>query len=249
MLQIPYTGSDPLTMAISLNKARTKEILSYHSIPTPRFIVAKSEKDINNFDLSFPVIIKPLAEGSSKGIFNSSFVNDLPELKKNLNSNITKYKQHFIIEEYLPGREFTCAILGNGTDATVLPIVEMNFTELPDDIYPIYSYEAKWIYDTSDNPLDIFSCPANVDKKLEDNIKKTVLDAYNLLFCKDWCRIDVRLDKDNIPNIIEVNPIPGILPNPEDNSCFPKAARVYGLSYSEMVNSVLNSAAKRYGLL
>lgn len=249
MLRIPYTGSDPLTLATCLNKARTKEILSYNKIANAKFIVASSVDDLKNFDLALPVIVKPLAEGSSKGIFNSSLVTDRNQLIDSVRLNTAKYNQPLIIEEFLPGREFTAAILGNNGSATVLPLVEVNFGELPKDIHPIYSYEAKWVYDTSDNPLDIFSCPASVDADLLNNINSIVLKTYNVLNCKDWCRIDVRLDANNNPNIIEVNPIPGILPKPEDNSCFPKAARAHGLSYSDLVNSVLTSAAKRYGLL
>ncbi len=249
MLQIPYTGSDPLTLATCLNKARTKEILSYHKIRNAKFIVAESLNDLEYFSLEFPVIVKPLAEGSSKGIFNSSIVNDLVSLKQSINENTKKYKQPFIIEEFLPGREFTAAIMGNNGSATVLPIVEVNFDKLPDDIHPIYSYEAKWIYDTSDNPLEIFTCPAELDENLQKNIIDIALKTFSVLNCKDWCRIDIRLDKNNLPNIIEVNPIPGILPNPEDNSCFPKAARANGMSYTELVNNVLLSAAKRHGLL
>ena len=249
MLRIPYTGSDPLTLTTCLNKARTKEVLSYNKIANAKFIVAASVEDLHNFNLTYPVIVKPLAEGSSKGIFNSSMVLDETILVDSIRVNTAKYKQPFIIEEFLPGREFTAAILGNNGSATVLPLVEVNFGELPKDIHPIYSFEAKWIYDTSDNPLNIFSCPANIDDDLLNKINSISLRTFEVLNCKDWCRIDVRLDADNNPNIIEVNPIPGILPKPEDNSCFPKAARAHGMSYDELVNSVLNSAAKRYGLI
>lgn len=124
----------------------------------------------------------------------------------------------------------------------------MNFSELPDNLIPIYSYEAKWIIDTRENPLDIFSCPAIVDKELEKKINKIVLKTYSVLNCKDWSRIDVRLDAKGEPNIIEVNPLPGVLPNPDDNSCYPKAARAAGMDYVQMINEVLQAALKRYGL-
>lgn len=258
MLQIPYTGSDPLTLATCLDKARTKEVLSYHKIPTAKFFLAESLNDLTgihtgkngtSFDLKFPVMVKPVAEGSSKGIFNSSFVNDFDELIERLASNFETYKQPFLIEEFLPGREFTVAILGNNTETEVLPIIEINFNELPKELIPIYSYEAKWVVDTRDKPLDIFSCPAQIEKTLYNKIANAALQTYKVLRCKDWSRIDVRLDEDGEPNIIEVNPLPGILPDPKDNSCFPKAARAYGLSYEEMINKVLLTAAKRYNLL
>lgn len=249
MLNIPYTGSDPLTLTICLNKARTKEILSYHKIPNPPFCILESIDDLKNFKLGFPVLIKPIGEGSSKGIYNKNFVNNLSELKNLLDEYFPLYKQPFIAEEFLSGREFTVAVMGNGAETRILPIVEINFDQLPDEAVKIYSYEAKWIYDTREKPLKIFTCPAKIEKSLEEKIKDTVLRTYKVLNCKDWSRIDVRLDKNNVPNIIEVNPLPGILPNPDDNSCYPKAARAENISYNEMLNLVLHSAVKRYGLI
>jgi len=249
MLQIPYTGSDPLTLTTCLDKARTKEVLSYYKIPNAKFLLVQEINDLSNFDLSFPVIIKPVAEGSSKGIFNSSFINNFFDLETNLAELLQEYSQPFLIEEFLPGREFTVALIGNKNDLEVLPIIELNLHELPSELVPIYSYEAKWVVDTKDNPLNIFSCPADIDNDLENEIKEVAKKTFNILRCKDWSRIDIRLDANNKPNVIEVNPLPGILPDPDDNSCFPKAARTAGMNYEEMINRVLNTAAKRYGLL
>ena len=249
MLQIPYTGSDPLTLTTCLDKARTKEVLSYYKIPNAKFLLVQEINDLSNFDLSFPVIIKPVAEGSSKGIFNSSFINNFFDLETNLAELLQEYSQPFLIEEFLPGREFTVALIGNKNELEVLPIIELNLHELPSELVPIYSYEAKWVIDTKDNPLNIFSCPADIDNELENEIKEVAKKAFNILRCKDWSRIDIRLDANNKPNVIEVNPLPGILPDPDDNSCFPKAARTAGMNYEEMINRVLNTAAKRYGLL
>lgn len=249
MLQIPYTGSDPLTLSTCLDKARTKEILSYHNIPTAKFLMVESISDLIDFSLEFPVMIKPIAEGSSKGIFNSSLVNNISELTERLEVNLRTYQQPFLVEEFLPGREFTVAILGNNSDTEILPIVEINLHELPKELARIYSYEAKWIADTRENPLNIFSCPADIDKTLYEKVENVALKTYKVLRCRDWSRIDVRLDSEGEPNIIEVNPLPGILPDPKDNSCFPKAARVHGLSYDEMINKVLFTAAKRCNLL
>jgi D-alanine-D-alanine ligase len=249
MLKIPYTGSDPLTLATCLDKARTKEVLSYYKIPTAKFLFVESITDLKDFDLRFPVIVKPVAEGSGKGIFSSSILHSLDKLKENLTNNLQTYNQPFLVEEFLPGREFTIAIIGNGEDAEVLPIVEINLSELPKELAPIYSYEAKWIVDTRDNPLNIFSCPAHIDASLEEKITTIALRTYKVLRCRDWSRIDIRLDANGEPNIIEINPLPGILPDPKDNSCFPKAARTSGLSYEEMINKVLFTAAKRYSLI
>jgi D-alanine-D-alanine ligase len=249
MLQIPYTGSDPLTLTTCLDKARTKEILAYHNIPTAKFLLVEEVEDLNNFDLTFPVILKPVAEGSSKGIFNSSFISNTDDLEKRLIELFDEYRQPFLIEEFLPGREFTVALLGNGNDIQVFPIVEINLSELPSNLVPIYSYEAKWVVDTRENPLNIFSCPAEIDEQLEKKIKTIALKTFKILRCKDWSRIDIRLDSIGEPSIIEINPLPGVLPDPTDNSCYPKAARTAGLSYEEMINNVLLAAAKRYNLI
>jgi D-alanine-D-alanine ligase len=248
MLQIPYSGSDALTLGICLDKSRAKEILTYHKIPNAKFLVANKMEDIENFSADFPLIVKPISEGSSKGIFSSSLVRTVNELEEEVRRIIFSYNQPALIEEFLPGREFTLAVIGNGDETKILPIIEIRYDDFPEEIIPLYSYEAKWILDTKENSFDVFQCPAKLDAKLETEIKKTVLNAYNILRCNDWSRIDVRLDKNGVPNIIEINPLPGIMPDPNENSSFPKAARVAGMNYNQMIQKVLYSAAKRYNL-
>jgi len=248
MLQIPYLGSDPLTLSLCLDKARTKEVLSYHNIPTPDFFVCDSVVSLNGRSLSYPQMVKPLHEGSSKGIYNSSFVRTEKELRDEVDRITRRYGQPALIESFLPGKEFTVALMGNGNDVTALPIVEIKYDSLPEGVNPIYSYEAKWIWDTPDQPLEIFSCPAAIETELNEAIEKICTDTYRILRCRDWSRIDVRLDAHGNPNIIEINPLPGILPNEEDNSCFPKAARAAGMSYDELILNVLRIAMRRYNL-
>lgn len=248
MLRIPYTGSSPLTLSLCLHKARAKEILAHYSIPTARFVVARSEKlDIERF-LEFPMIVKPLFEGSSKGIKNDSIVNTPTELKERVHRVLMEYSQPALVEEFLTGREFTVALLGNGESIKALPIVEINYSALPEGVNPIYSYEAKWVLDTPENPLDIFTCPAPLNERLKAAIETVAIDAFKALDVKDWCRTDVRLDRYGVPNIIELNPLPGILFDPKCNSCFPKAARSAGMSFTELVNAVLDNARARYGI-
>ena len=249
MLQIPYSGSDALTLGICLDKSRAKEILTYHKISNAKFLVANQMEDIVNANFDFPLIVKPISEGSSKGIFSSSFVKNTKELEDEVSRILTSYNQPALIEEFLSGREFTVAVLGNGEETEVLPIIEIRYEDFPQDVVPLYSYEAKWILDTKENNFDVFECPAKLEPKLEEKIKETVLRTYNVLRCKDWSRIDVRLDKNGVPNIIEINPLPGIMPDPNENSSFPKAARAAGMDYNQMIQRVLYSAAKRYNLL
>lgn len=248
MLRIPYTGSDPLTLAVCLDKALAKIVLRHHGIPTPPFQVIREERGRNHLP-SFPLIVKPLREGSSKGIMNSSLVHSSKQLKDEIRRVLTEYQQPALVERFLPGREFTVALLGNGRDVQVLPIVEIQFGELPGEINPIYSYEAKWIWDTVEKPLEIFSCPAKIPALLRRKIESVCRAAFSVLEVRDWCRIDVRLDASGEPNILELNPLPGILPNPDANSCFPKAARTAGISYPELVNRVLDVACRRVRLV
>jgi D-alanine-D-alanine ligase len=249
MLQIPYTGSDALTLAICLDKARTKEILSYYKVPTAKFFVADKVEDAENQNLEFPLMVKPVSEGSGKGIYASSFVNNIEELKREIKRITSEYNQSALVEEFLSGREFTVAILGNNGDARVLPAIEIRFDKYPAGVKPLYSYEAKWILDTKESDFDVFDCPAKIDAELERKINKVCLDTYRVLKCRDWSRIDLRLDKYGEPSIIEINPLPGIMPDPTENSSFPKAARAAGINYNDMINTVLASAVKRYNLL
>jgi len=193
-------------------------------------------------------MVKPLYEGSSKGIRDSSLVRTTGELKEQVSAILTKYHQPALVERYLPGREFTVALLGNGAEVQVLPIVEIQFEQLPANINPIYSFEAKWIWDTVEKPLEIFACPARTSSSLEKRIRAVSKAAFLALRCRDWCRIDIRLDESGEPNVLELNPLPGILPNPDANSCFPKAARTAGLSYADLINRVLEIACQRVGL-
>jgi D-alanine-D-alanine ligase len=158
------------------------------------------------------------------------------------------YREPVLIEKYLPGAEYTVAILGNDDRARCLPIVGMKFDELPEGAPPIYGYEAKWIWDTREKPLDIFKCPAPIPGVLQAKIEGLVARACSVLRIRDWCRVDVRLDEKGEPNILEANPLPGILPRPEDNSCLPKAARTAGYSYSDLIHRVVEEASKRCGL-
>jgi D-alanine-D-alanine ligase len=161
---------------------------------------------------------------------------------------LENYGQPVLVEEYLPGKEFTCAVLGNRDDATVLPIVGMNFDSLPTGALPVYSFDAKFVWDRPENPLKIFQCPARITRKLQASIERVTLDAFRVLGCRDWARIDVRLDAAGMPNVLEVNPLPGILPDPADNSCLPKAARAAGIGYEELIRSCLRHAAVRQGV-
>ncbi|MBI4429050.1 MAG: ATP-grasp domain-containing protein [Ignavibacteriales bacterium] len=248
LLSIPYTGSDPLTLGICLDKARTKEILSYHYIPTPGFAVVNDPEQLVSAKLPLPAIVKPLHEGSSKGIFNGSVVRTEEGLREQIQNTLAEYDEPVLVEKFLEGREFTVALIGNEKNLRTLPIVEIRFDSLPGGVNAIYSYEAKWIWDQTDHPLDVLECPARVDPALEREIENICRRTFNVLRCRDWCRIDLRLDEQNRPHVLEVNPLPGIIPNPKEHSSFPCAARAAGFDYNGMLNAVLESAIVRNGL-
>jgi len=269
---IPYSASDPFTCALCLDKARTKEVLAFHGVATAAFTVIREKRELgtgngerrlraagskqhrlpvpsSQFPVNrFPVFVKPAYEGSSKGITEANYCETPEQLHAQVEFLLERYQQPVLIEEYLPGAEFTCAVLGNDDDARVLPIVGMNFEALPEGALPVYGFEAKWIWDRPEKPLEIFECPARITEELRRTIEDVVLRAYRVLGCRDWSRIDVRLDASGKPNVVEVNPLPGILPNPADNSCFPKAARAAGMSYDELIQACLVHAAERQGV-
>jgi len=247
---IPYSGSDPFTLTLCLDKARAKETLAFHGIPTPKFLLVEKLADLYRVaeKLTLPLFVKPVHEGSSKGITDSNLCRDRDQLFRQTEFLLENYRQPVLVEEFLPGKEFTCAVLGNGAEATVLPLVAMNFESLPEGALPIYSFDAKFVWDRPENPLDIFQCPARITRELQASIERVTLDAFRVLGCRDWARIDVRLDADGKPNVLEVNPLPGILPDPADNSCLPKAARAAGIGYEELIQNCLKYAAARQGV-
>jgi len=244
-LDIRYTGSSPLTLALALHKARAKELLAYRGVPTAPFACVSQFADLERVALPYPLFVKPVAEGSSKGVFADNLCATRPELEERTHHLLERYAQPVLIETYLPGPEFTVAILGNGPAAACLPIIGFDFSTLPPGAQPVYGYEAKWIWDTPDHPLPIFQCPAPIAPELYREIERTALDAYHVLGCRDWCRVDVRVDRFGVPNIVELNPLPGIIPDPAMNSCFPKAARAAGISYDELIQEVVQIAWRR----
>jgi D-alanine-D-alanine ligase len=244
-LGVPYTGSDPLALALALHKGRAKEILAFRGVPTAPFRVVERPADLERLPLPFPLFVKPVAEGSGKGIYVNNLCASAAALHERTLFLLEEYLQPVLVETYLPGPEFTVAILGNGAAARCLPIVAFDFSALPEGAVPVYGYEAKWIWDRPEQPLDIFQCPARIPASLSGEIERVSLDAYHALGCRDWCRVDVRVDRFGVPNVVELNPLPGIIPDPAMNSCFPKAARVAGMTYDELIHEVVRIAWRR----
>ncbi len=244
-LGVPCHASDPLALSLTLHKGRTKEILSYYGVPTAPFAVIESKAEARRVKLPFPLFAKPALEGSGKGITVRNLCHTRAELLALTGDLVRAYRQPVVVETYLPGAEFTVAVLGNGSEARCLPLVGLRFDCLPEGAPPIYGYEAKWLWDTMEKPLDIYECPAKIPDDFAAEVRDVALLAYRALGCRDWCRIDIRCTAEGAPMIVELNPLPGILPDPLDNSCFPMAARAAGMSYDQLIQAVADIAWRR----
>ena len=245
MLGLPYTGSGPLTLALCLNKARAKEILLHYGIPTPRFEVMDSPDALLNTALRFPMIVKLLQEGSSMGLSENSVVDDEPALRRQVAYLIETYHEPVIVEEFIEGREFTIGILGNNPPHP-MPITEVIFSQprgivlFEPDPAVIARYPELWGNFTPKIPHQSI-CPANVSPELQAAIEATALRAYQALGCRDWCRLEMRLDAEGTLHVIELNPIAGI----DASYWFARSAEVAGETYQEFVNEILNHALAR----
>jgi D-alanine-D-alanine ligase len=231
--RIPYVFSDPMVLSLTLHKAMAKHVIRGHGIPTAAFVVVKKEKDLENITLEYPLFIKPVAEGTGKGISQKSFIKNQPELAANATELLTRFGQPVMVEEFLPGREFTVGITGTGMDASPCGIMEVLFHGSAED--QIYSLHNKEHYES----LVTYSLP---EKAITDQCYEIALKSWNALECRDGGRVDLRLDKNGIPNFIEVNPLAGLNPIHSD---LPILCRMNGVSYHELISRVLQSALKR----
>lgn len=242
-LEIPYSGSGPLSLGLTLDKARTKEILLNHHLPTPRFQLFKTGKEKLSRKLHFPLFVKPNAEGSSKGIGDDSVVKDRKSLYKKIKDLLKKYHQPVLVEEFLSGREFYVAIWGNGKEAETLPLGSVNFRDMAPLSKYVDSFETKHFW-PSEVVLPVRR--PRISKALEQKIKKMSLKTFRVLNCRDFARLDVRMDRAGHPHILDINALPSLGPAATDG--FSEAAELAGYSYKEMVNKIVEVAAKRLGL-
>jgi D-alanine-D-alanine ligase len=239
-LKIPYTGSDETTLCIALDKALCKRLLSTYRLKTPKYkLFSDTNTKIGN-GLKYPLIVKPNAEGSSKGISDLAVVYDQNELKSMLEKNFADYGQAMLVEEYISGREFTVGIVGNGKDAHVFAPMEIIYKR-KDKSEVIYSFNVKKNY----KEYIEYKCPALIDKDIEAKLINTARKIYNILECRDFSRIDFRVNEQGEVYFIEINPLPGLAPGYSD---YPMLVEFNGISYQEIVKMVLNSALQRYGM-
>lgn len=238
--KIPFTGSDETTLCIALDKALTKRILATYHIRTPKYMVISKDASLRLGGFDFPVIVKPNAEGSSKGITDTALACDKEQLVRLISKNIAKYNQDMLIEEYISGREFTVGIIGNGEETRVFPPMEIIYLNNRTP-YNIYSLNVKQNF----KKYVKYECPASLDAKTEAEIISTSRKIYRILGCRDFARIDYRLSPDGKLYFIEINPLPGLAPGYSD---YPMIAEYCGMDYVSLVQSLLSCALKRYGL-
>lgn len=247
MLGIPYVGSNVLTTAIGLNKTWAKKCLAYHKILTPRFRTVNNISEISNFDVPFPVILKPNEEGSSMGINEDNIVRTLSELEQKLKHMLETYKQSILVEQFIQGREFSVGLLGKaGQVPEVLSIVEIDFSKFPKEIENVFGQRAKTKYDSLDN----YICPAKIPNDVKKRLTEISLNIWKFLDIRDFGRIDFRMTSKNQLYFLEINPLPGMdfdLDN-KDFSFYPYMAIKSGYTYDQLIYRILESACFRYGL-
>lgn len=238
MAGIPFVGADALTLGLTLDKVMAKKIFIAEKIPTPRFFeVSSAEALINHDHCKFPLIVKPRFEGSSKGLSESSRVENTEELKKQVDFITKTYKQPALVEEFISGQEFTVAIVGN-QNPEVMPVVQIKIDgklKLNDKFYTFARI-------TSDR-LE-YICPAKISAELKKKLDDLALKVYRSVECRDFGRVDFRVDNDGNPYVLEINPLPSL--STED--VFKLIADHIGITYEQMVGKILNSAIARNNL-
>ena len=239
MLGIPYVGSDGLTLGLTLDKVLTKKILIAEGIPTPRFLEVKDARDtLRDVPLDFPLIVKPRHEGTSKGLSEASVVRNLADLQRQTRWLIETYRQPALVEEFIEGSEFTIAILGNERPE-VLPVVQVRIggqLDLGDQFYT-------WTRVREHSDLD-YVIPAAITPELEARLREAALRTYQAVECRDFGRVDFRVDRQGRPYVLEINPLPSLA----TADVFTLLAKQLGLSYEAMVNRILDHALARHGL-
>jgi len=235
--QVPYVFSDTLTCALTLHKGMTKDVVRAAGVATPDYSIVHQASDVKNVNLPFPLFAKPIAEGTGKGVDAQSKITSAKQLSHVCAQLLEEFKQPVLVERFLPGREFTVGILGTGLKAKALATMEVKLLATADA--EVYSYRNK---EEFEERVRYDLLPAG---ELRLEIESLALAAWHALRCRDAGRIDIRMDEAGRPGFIEVNPLAGIHPQHSD---LPIMATMAGVSYLELIETIMNSAVKRCGL-
>jgi len=241
MIGVRYTGPTPLAAAITHDKPTTKRILHYYGLPTPHFQVFQTPDDRLRHTLHFPLFVKPAHEGTGMGVHNESVVHNEQQLRDRVAWTIEAYQQPALVETYIVGRDITCGLVGNGNDVHFFPITEVDFSGYPPDLLPIYGSIQKVALDH----LYRNKCPAPLGDKLTREVRRLTHQTFLATGCRDFARVDFRLDERNRLFILEINALPGIAPR----SDLTLMAEAEGWTHGDLVRAVLNAGLKRYDML
>jgi len=236
LLGIPYTGSDSATLAIALDKALGKKVLLQHDILTPRFQLMESARERISPDMKYPLIVKPNAEGSSKGINATSIVDNEDDLRAAVKACVERYRQPALVEEYISGREFTVGLLGDKRPR-VLPPMEIKFKK-KDNPRPVYDYAVKQEWEE----YVYYECPAKLTEAEQKAMEKIARATFWALDCRDVARVDLRMDAEGRIYVLEVNPLPGLTPDYSDLVLIAKAC---GMEYDQLIAEIMTGGLRR----
>jgi D-alanine-D-alanine ligase len=234
---IPFTGSDALTLALTHHKGYTKEIVARAGVPTPAFALICAESDIDAVDLPFPLFVKPVAEGTGKGVTGKSRVTTPAQLREQCCYVLENFHQPALVETYLPGREITVGVLGTGSAARVIGALEIEALDGAEA--NAYSYYNK------ENCEEVIRYTKLTDSAMLASAEKICLAAWRALGGRDTCRMDLRADDRGALSFIEVNALPGLHPQHSD---LPMICDRIGMPYSDLIGSIVASARERYGI-
>jgi D-alanine-D-alanine ligase len=238
MLDIPYSGSDPQCLAICLDKPLTKKLVALEGVSTPNWRVIFNRQElpqIDSYDFTFPAVVKPAYEGSSKGISLTSVVEDAKQAIEVVESLLEKYHQPAMVEEIILGDEVTVGIIGN-SPPKVLGM--MRILPKQKNGYFLYTLDVKRNY----LELVDYECPAGLEEEVLQRIQISSLKAFNALGCRDFARLDFRISRSGVPYLLEINPLPGL----GTHSDLVIMAKMLGWSHKQLISAVLNAAIERY---
>ncbi len=230
---IPYVFSDPLALSLTLDKGMTKRIIRDAGIPTAAFTVVKNASEIQEVNLPYPLFVKPVAEGTGKGISGESIIHSPEDLKTRCSYLLKRFHQPVLVETYLPGREFTVGITGTGDSARITGVMEILLTAKAEQGVYSYTNKEEWRE----------RCRYEIaGGEIATACEKVALDSWTALNCQDGGRIDLRCDPNGVPNFIEVNPLAGMNPVYSD---LPMLSRMNGISYDELMKRIIDSALQK----
>ncbi|MCX8061803.1 MAG: hypothetical protein N3D16_04415 [Anaerolineales bacterium] len=261
MLRIPYTGSKVLTMALTLDKPMTKRVLTYHDLPTPPFQVFEDPDEPLSEDLNFPLFVKPSREGTGIGVSQNSIVYDRSELREQIQNILTKYQQPALVERFIEGREITVGVIGNLKppaarrlpDDEDSPRIQAGLMFLPPLEVDLTPFQASDVVYSNRLKVDLadklnYICPAPLSEEMVRELNWYTAAVFRVTGALDVARVDFRLDQNDgwKPYVLEINPLPGLSPGVSDLVI---EAAALGVSHTELVNLILKTAMKRYGMI